>query len=629
MIHRTCAKLGLLALMVLTTAAWGQADAQDDAAAAAAPDSQGAETVALPAAADRIVPAGGGQYLLLQMNRLLKVAVFDMGTGKIAGYIPLSSNDTIIAGTMEHVVLVARDKGVIQRWSLSGLKKELTLPIGDNAEIDGLVAGYASQGPLLLMTRQGPTFLSLKTLKPITFQMQPGRGDWSPHPQYGISVAASADGTTFAGWVKGVSPSGVRVLRINGQKLQAAYEHDTAGALYPSWDGSFIFTGQGIYSSDLKRIDAARLQGMQCIPALHPSYFIGISRPDLSPRPGGKSAVSLYTTGERTLLFKLPEMPELAGDDARFVGFNATDMSQSLFFSPRTAKLVTLPRTRDRLLLRKFDLVAELKRAGIDYLYVDSVPPTTAEAGKPYEYQISVTCKNTPPKLSLDSGPEGMKISAAGKITWSVPADYESGDVGVIVTIQDSAGQSLFHTYSIKVAGKEPPAPARSAAENPDAAAPAPGMTAIDRARARAMARDAATQPAAAITAVDRARAARAATQPAVPMQVFLQSARSQIELYFLHHGERCPDFAKYPGADQLLSRTTPDGTVDANGQFGPYMQRVVPNPLNGLQNIAGVDDDVHAGYVLRKGKAGYVFSSQQRTLLPTSRDGKTCIQPE
>ena len=66
-----------------------------------------------------------------------------------------------------------------------------------------------------------------------------------------------------------------------------------------------------------------------------------------------------------------------------------------------------------------------------------------------------------------------------------------------------------------------------------------------------------------------------------------LQALRSQLELYKVQHNDLYPwdDGAGGIEADALIisrltSKTDADGTVDAAGDFGPYMQSVPTNPF-------------------------------------------------
>ena len=49
-------------------------------------------------------------------------------------------------------------------------------------------------------------------------------------------------------------------------------------------------------------------------------------------------------------------------------------------------------------------------------------------------------------------GPDGMKVSAAGVVTWNVPAT--ATEEQVLITIADASGQEIFHTFKLKPRAK-------------------------------------------------------------------------------------------------------------------------------------------------------------------------------
>ena len=91
-------------------------------------------------------------------------------------------------------------------------------------------------------------------------------------------------------------------------------------------------------------------------------------------------------------------------------------MHERVFLVPQHSRLVTLAQSRDRLVSRPFDIIAALNQAGIDYLFVDSVPPLIAKPGGAYRYQLQVKSKKGGINFNLDSGPEGMTLSKDGLI---------------------------------------------------------------------------------------------------------------------------------------------------------------------------------------------------------------------
>lgn len=72
-----------------------------------------------------------------------------------------------------------------------------------------------------------------------------------------------------------------------------------------------------------------------------------------------------------------------------------------------------------------------------------------------------------------------------------------------------------------------------------------------------------------------------------------LQTVRSQIELYKVQHNGLKPTADI---VDQLTKATTTDGTVDdANGVFGPYLQKFPSNPC-APKDPTGVDTEGDPG---------------------------------
>ncbi len=329
---------------------------------------------------------------------------------------------------------------MIQRWSIEPLEEERTTTLDMPEQIDDLVIGHASEGPLLVMTRRGPRFVSLQTLQPLELDMtRRGTNQWVRHPQGLFYAAASADGLTFAGWTRG-SPTGVRWMQVRGDTVLSRYEHDSAGVLLPSWDGSFLFTSKGIYNADLERVDSDRFRGTT-IPSLHPSYFVAAHSPRLGQR--GPSSLAVYTVSDQTKLF---DLDPLSGVHAKMV----VPLSDRMFMAPQHDKLVILAPSRDRLVSRPFDIILALNNAGIDYLFVDTIPPTLASPGSLYRYPLQVRSKAGGVKFSLDSGPEAMSIADDGMVTWAVPT-HAPGQHAVIISIEDASGQTRFHAFTIRI----------------------------------------------------------------------------------------------------------------------------------------------------------------------------------
>lgn len=63
-----------------------------------------------------------------------------------------------------------------------------------------------------------------------------------------------------------------------------------------------------------------------------------------------------------------------------------------------------------------------------------------------------------------------------------------------------------------------------------------------------------------------------------------LQTIRGQLELYRLQHNGY-PTLAQL--WDNLISKTTAAGVVDANGDFGPYLKKAPSNPYTNSSTVA------------------------------------------
>ena len=412
------------------------------------------ESRSLPEPIDDVAAGGAGRYLLFHLRKLRKLAVFDVSQAKITKYLSLDSDEVLFAAGNEKLLLVVLDQSQIQRYDLATLEKELAVPLPSIGKVDGLALGHASAGPALLMTRNGPRFLDLAKLSLLDLEIRSGGNWWHPHPQYPLQVRASPDGSAFAGWEPGLSPSGIRLLTLQGDTAECKYEHNSAGVLLPSFDGSALFTSTGILSADLKPLASEQFRGLTCFPAYHPAYFLsfsGQSRISMRNR-GEKPKLSLYTTADQRLLVSFTEFAELNDPQASPINRGGSlSIDKRVHFFPTANLLVNIPATRDQLVLHRLDVTAALEKAGIDYLYVASLPPAEAARGSTLSYTVVVKSRRGGVHCTLDSGPKGMTLSDDGKLQWSVPMGEPAGRQGVIITVKDASGQERLHSFNIAI----------------------------------------------------------------------------------------------------------------------------------------------------------------------------------
>lgn len=405
----------------------------------------------LAGAVEDVIPGAGGKLLILHLRKLRKLAVFDTSARKLIGYLPLPSDDVLVGAGLEKLIVIVRDQNLIQRWDLQTLEKETTVALPAAGGIVGIASGHASTKPMLLVTDFAGRTLDQYTLKIVDITVNGERG-----LSRDSIVRASADGSAYAWWTAGSSPSGIRLLMLRGSSARGLSLHETGGLELPSYDGSLLFTTGRVFTSALKPIQSEHLAGLQGVPTDHPAYFMGVrfAGDDLSAMKMSKGVAraSLFASSDRRLLFSLPLLDELNGEDCNLYANHALSLEKRLHLFVANNLLLTIGRSTDELVLRKFVVADELEKSGVDYLFMDSIPPLTANKGLRYVYTPRPRSKRGGVKIALESGPEGMKL-VEGRLVWEVPAHFSDNAASVILLIGDASGQEIYQSFVVEVRG--------------------------------------------------------------------------------------------------------------------------------------------------------------------------------
>ena len=404
----------------------------------------------LPSAVSSVVVGGGGRYLILHLPREQKLAVFDANEGKVTRYIPVADDGVLFAAGMDKLMVVLPSSHILQRWSLTSGKREVTTKFPIKGVVRRLCMGSASRGPLLVGGEDGPVagalFLDIRTLKPIRYQMAGlGRVGFDA----GTFIRASADGKVFGFWHPNVSPQGLATLVLSGTTVSLFSDHVSVGHVVPGPDGKTLYTARGTYTSQTKAIGKSEPNGgVYTLPAAHGDYCMTLE----INRAGGlrtRSVVSVQLVGEPRAIATLPEI-ELP-DNLNQWDREPLSTDMRLHLIPAAKLLVVLAPTNDKLVVHRFDPEAALKKSGIDYLIVTSKPPTAARRGQLYHYPIAAKARTGGLKYKIESGPKGMTVSPEGQVKWMVPFNQALGDTEVIVSLTDGSGQERFHTFTLAV----------------------------------------------------------------------------------------------------------------------------------------------------------------------------------
>jgi hypothetical protein len=409
----------------------------------------------LPSSVRDVCAGGGGRFLILYLPQQRSLALFDTSAAKIAKYLPMAGDDVKFAAGMEKLVVALPDKNVLQRWDLTSFERELTAVAPVQGAVQVLLMGSASAGPLVVayggearhggdgprFAGTGCLFLNPANFKEVKYKVERFHG---MHPH---STRASADGTVFAGsndWQGSCSA----VLR--GSSI-VMYHEGTAALLRPAADGRTLCGMGGPYTPELKKLGGSRLTG-ETVPAVQGGLYLSVTYSgDRFGGAGGKPSVAVHLAGDSRPLLTLADLPGLEnpGNPWDAARGGVLPLDKRLFLIPAAKLLVTIPSTADRLHLIRFDLEEALEKSGIDYLFVTSQPPPQFTPGQKFTYPVAVKSKKGGVKVKLESGPAGMNVSAAGLVSWAVPAAFADAEVDVLLTVSDASGQEIFHTFKV------------------------------------------------------------------------------------------------------------------------------------------------------------------------------------
>jgi hypothetical protein len=394
---------------------------------------------ALPSAVSDVAVGGGGRFLVLNLARAHKLAVFDVSAARVVKYISVEEDDVKFAAGRDKLVVVLPAHSIVERWSLATFEREMSVPLATRRKVTAVAMGSASQGPVLVGTADRFTFLDLRTLRPLDVRVPE---DEVAGIDEGTRVRASADGRTFGLWRADSHPQGLRTLVLIGRQIQVHHERASAGHVTPGPDGNTIFTARGLYTVQLEpRREDNGAGAAYCVPAAHGPLYLSVN-----PRDGG---LTLRMVGHLGSLARLTdvEVPEGLSDEdrRRFAG------DRRLHLIPDAKVIVTIPISNDRLVLQRFDLLEALKKSDVDYLLVTSQPQPVAQKGEAWTYQLAVLSRKGGVSYRVESAPKGMEVSPQGLVKWQVPARTEETEVSVIVAVTDKAGQEVYQTFTLSL----------------------------------------------------------------------------------------------------------------------------------------------------------------------------------
>jgi hypothetical protein len=437
-------------------------------------------TTKLPAKCEECQIAGGGQYLVMKLKATRGLSVYDAKTQKLST-IELPEDDFFYAAGGDTAFVYLKDANELQSWRISTGKMIKAKGFADKPNVQTIVMGHSRDDLALVRMGRNPNVggfgqdqlvdtVEIK-LTPVKYTHAGGGGgrNWEQS-----QLRANGDMTRLADWASIQHPNTVAVLTKTDTGYQYVSSYGIPANLIPGDDGR-VYTPMGntiepnpdynpnFGGSPFKTAPA--IKGKTLVPAIGGQFVLAVTREGGLTLYAARSTDALAPLGDfpgwdpvkpdiRPAFggFVGPDGVQIRPDDlgpgAIGDGKNALSLDRRLCFAPGMDHIVFLPHSNDKIVQRKFDLKATLDASGEDYLMVVSVPRLRGKAGTAWDYQLKTVAKNGPVKYELPKAPEGMTVSAEGKLTWTPPKGI-IGRAPVEVRGTDAKGKIVRQTFEI------------------------------------------------------------------------------------------------------------------------------------------------------------------------------------
>jgi hypothetical protein len=250
-----------------------------------------------------------------------------------------------------------------------------------------------------------------------------------------------------------VSPSGAYLFQRTGDGYTCRYEHSSYGVLLPLSIHNKVIGGSNIYNYDWKKISSINENrnrsgfSMYLAPSPDESFCIQYVKSN-----DQKIAPQLYlmTTSDFRAIcpMKFDDYPNSIDIYSR--GNDQTGLSIDKIIHPIPAleRIAFVKAMEGEVVIHPFVLNDVLKNADFDYLFTSSVPPSSMKPGESLEYKIVVNSRQGKIKIKIEQGPDGMKLDKDAVLHWKMPSG-QIETVIVVISISDSTGQEILHSFSI------------------------------------------------------------------------------------------------------------------------------------------------------------------------------------
>lgn len=405
---------------------------------------------------DDMLIGGGGKFLIVHLPKENLLVRIDVAAGKRDKSIASPAAKLLMAANSEKLFLVLPNEGVIQRYDLESLERDLTAPLPDIFPPLSITTGHAAKEPLLFVSQVGNqgkmTFLDPTTLEPVALT-NASKNKATFHRDPGCHLAAAANGRVFVSIDRSPGAShGWSLLRLQGNTYEIAEKklESYNELVTPSADGERILSQHGITNNEAEMLQAEKKfdSRVYFLPSVTGNYQLrlyqgdfGAKEPELS-----ESTAQFSERGEERPFLKLKLQIPYPPHTERATAKLQTD--KRLLFFPEQKRLVTLEERSDRLKLVKLDIEALPKPRTRPQFEIVSESIPLAVPGQLWQHQLNIKADAQPAVLTLSDGPPGMTVTPQGAIAWKVPADMPRESTAIL-HLKDAKGHELYHNLRI------------------------------------------------------------------------------------------------------------------------------------------------------------------------------------
>ena len=402
----------------------------------------------LPNKFDAVRIGGSGRFLVFHFKNTGTLKIFDVIQQKFVKDISVPNNALFAAGKRK-LLIYSEQNEQLQRWDLYTLELDRTVRVELTPNQPKHIAmGSDSDGPLGVLGNFGVDFLDIQTMKRIDGMNVPISKINTRKPT-GLQV--SPNGRVFSAHRNiidfGSDPGNAEFVPFDSpvtiRKENESISRDSRYAI-PNNDRSLTLLFGRVLDRNLVDIAIDSLGMAALFPCIDQRYVLSVKRYNAN-----KYELTICTSADIRSIHTLKPF-ELEGPQPPEPVWEVVGREQCFHYLPQHELVLLLPASREKLILRKFNLEKAVQQSKEKFLYIDSKPIINCLAGDSYQYQLDAKASSAV-VYSLVTGPPGMSVSDTGLIQWKAESRPIGGKVFVALTATSKEGLAADQTFDLYI----------------------------------------------------------------------------------------------------------------------------------------------------------------------------------